>query len=176
MGEAIEVSVTVSSASGSYPSFSIRSASSFAFFSAASKSIASAPPIFFAPSFCVFFAPSTLAFRGPPVVAVLRIADEEIVRDAPGAAESVSVFEMGVLGRAELLPFAPAVRKGEAVLLMTGGVWVLEGGLLGRLMEGLSQDEKKSSPGSPEGVDEPSLAVGERISVTMTSSGNLAYC
>jgi hypothetical protein len=43
-----------------------------------------------------------------------------------------------------------AARKGEAVRL--AGVLVREGGLLGRLMVGLSQEEKKSSPGSPAGV------------------------
>ena len=113
------VSVISSSASGSYPSFSLRSASSFAFFSAASKSISSAPVSFFAPSFCVFFAPRTFAFRGPPEVAVLRTAECVIVRDAVGAA-SVSVFDRGVFARAVPFPFAAALRKGEAVRLMTG--------------------------------------------------------
>lgn len=112
------VSVISSSASGSYPSFSLRSASSLAFLSAASKSMSSAPVSFFAPSFCVFFAPNTFAFRGPPAAAVLRAA-ELIVRDAAGA-DSVSVFDRGVFARAAPFPFAPALRKGEAVRLMTG--------------------------------------------------------
>ena len=170
-GEVIVVSF-MSSASGSYPSFSILSASSFAFFSAASKSIPSAPVIFLAPSFCVFLAPRTFAFRGPPVVAVLRIVEDDIVRDAVGGI-SLSVADKGVFERAALLPFVPALRNGEAVRLITGGVWVLDGGLLGRLMDGLSHDEKKSSPGSPDGVDVPSLNVGDRTSVIETSSGNL---
>ena len=55
---------------------------------------------------------------------------------------------------------------------MTGGVWVLDGGLLGRLIEGLSHDEKKSSPGSA-GVEVPSVGVAVMASVTTTSSGKL---
>ena len=46
-------------------------------------------------------------------------------------------------------------------------------------MEGLSHDEKKSSLGSPEGVDVPAVDDGAGISVTKTSSGYLellAYC
>ena len=172
-GDFTDVSAAASSASGSYPSFSIRSASSFAFFSAASKLIASPPPIFFAPNFCVFLAPSTFAFRGPLVVAVFRIEEDVIVRDGAGAVVSLSMAASGVFGLADPLPFAPAFRNGEAVRLITGGVCVREGGLLGLLMAGLSHDEKKSSLGSPEGVDEPSLKVGERMSVITTSSGNL---
>jgi len=56
---------------------------------------------------------------------------------------------------------------------MTGGVAVLDGGLLGRLIEGLSHDEKKSSPGSPAGVESPALLEGAMISVMMTSLGYL---
>lgn len=41
-------------------------------------------------------------------------------------------------------------------------------------MDGLSHDEKKSSPGSPDGVAEPSRVVGDSTSSTATSSGNLA--
>lgn len=55
---------------------------------------------------------------------------------------------------------------------MTGGVWVLEGGLLGRLIAGLSHDEKKSSPGSPAGVAAPSVRE-TTMSVMTTSSGYL---
>lgn len=148
-----------SSASGSYPNFAIRSASSLAFFSAASKSMASAPRTFFAPSF-VFLPPRMFALFDPPVVAVLRNAAELVVREAAGAFASDS------------LPPAPALRNGEAVLLMTG-VCDLDGGLLGRLMAGLSQEEKKSSAGSPEGVEVPSAEVGDNKSVTSTSSGYL---
>lgn len=70
------------------------------------------------------------------------------------------------------LLLAPGLRKGEAVRLITGGVCVLDGGLLGRLIEGLSHDEKKSSPGSA-GVDVPSVGVAATRSVTTTSSGYL---
>lgn len=101
------------------------------------------------------------------------MAADEIVRDAAGA-DSLSAFDNGVFDRAELVPFAPALRKGEAVLLMTGGVCVLDGGLLGLLMDGLSQEEKKSFPGSPEGVEDPSRKVGDKISVMETSLGNLS--
>jgi hypothetical protein len=68
---------------------------------------------------------------------------------------------------------APAFRKGEAVRLTTGGVPVREGGLLGRLIEGLSQEEKKSSSASPAGVFDPSEGVPAGRSVMMTSSGYL---
>ena len=105
-------------------------------------------------------------------MAVLRMADDEVVRDAVGA-ESLSVPLKGVFARAEPFPLTPAFKKGEAVLLMTGGVCVLDGGLLSFFIDGLSHEEKKSSPGSPDGVDAPSRKVGERISVTAISSGNL---
>lgn len=72
-------------------------------------------------------------------------------------------------------PFAlPAFRKGEPVRLTTGGVPVRDGGLLGRLIEGLSHEEKKSSS-SPAGVAELSDGVPEGISVMTTSSGYLRY-
>lgn len=67
----------------------------------------------------------------------------------------------------------PGLRNGDAVRLTTGGVWVLDGGLLGRLIVGLSQDEKKSSPGSPLGVEVPSVEEGATTSVIITSSGYL---
>ena len=108
------------------------------------------------------------------MVAVFRIEDDVIVRDATGAVASLSAFASGVFGLADPLPFAPVFRNGEAVRLMTGGVCVREGGLLGLLMEGLSQEEKKSSLGSPEGVDEPSLKVGDKMSAIITSSGYLS--
>lgn len=157
-----------SSASGSYPSFSIRSASSFAFFSAASKSTSSAPPIFFAPSL-VFFTPKMLAFRGAPEAADLRMtADGTALEGALD--ESLSEPWSGDFDRVGPLPFALGFRKGDAVRLMTGGVCVLDGGLLGRLIEGLSQDEKKSSPASA-GVEVPSAGAEGMTSVTTTSSG-----
>jgi len=70
------------------------------------------------------------------------------------------------------LPFALGLRKGDAVRLITGGVCVLDGGLLGRLIDGLSHDEKKSSPASA-GVEVPSLGVAATMSVITTSSGKL---
>ena len=74
------------------------------------------------------------------------------------------------------VPFALAERKGDAVLVVTGGVPVLEGGLLGLLMVGLSHEEKKSSPGSPAGVVVPSVEVSIAVSVMITSSGKLITC
>lgn len=87
--------------------------------------------------------------------------------------ESLPAPIKGDLGRAED-PFAPpAERKGEAVRETTGGVPLREGGLLGLLMLGLSQEEKKSSPGSPAGVADPSAGVERASSVMTTSSGYL---
>lgn len=54
---------------------------------------------------------------------------------------------------------------------MIGGVPVLEGGLLGRLIVGLSHDEKKSSVGSSAGMEVPSDVMVVRSSVMTTSSG-----
>ena len=90
------------------------------------------------------------------------------MRVAAGAADSASALP-GDLERAP--PFAPALRKGEAVRLIPG-VLVLDGGLLGRLIAGLSHEEKKSSPGSPAGVPE-STSAPPVPSVTKTSLGNL---
>lgn len=86
--------------------------------------------------------------------------------------DSLSELRSGDFDRGAPLLLAPGLRRGDAVRLTTGGVCVLEGGLLGRLIEGLSQDEKKSSPGSA-GVDIPSVGVAATMSVTMTSSGYL---
>lgn len=72
-------------------------------------------------------------------------------------------------------PFAPAFKNGDPVRLTTGGVPVRDGGLLGRLMEGLSHEEKKSSSGSPAGVLEPSDGVPAGRSVMTTSPGYLEY-
>jgi hypothetical protein len=138
-----------------------------AFFSASSKSIVSAV-IFFAPSFA-FFAPSTLVFLGPVAVVGFFMADDATALCATGAVDEASVPGAGDLER----PFAPpAVRNGDAVRDITG-VCVFEGGLLGLLIAGLSHDEKKSSPPSPWGVEEPPGNVGERMSVITTSFGNL---
>ena len=73
----------------------------------------------------------------------------------------------GDLGRSVPLPLAPGLRKGDP----TFGVPVREGGFEGRLMVGLSHDEKKSSS-SPAGVLLPSLPVSG-TSVITTSLGYL---
>ena len=102
---------------------------------------------------------------------VLRITADGTARD--GAKEdSLSEPGSGDLDLAAPLPLAPGLIKGDAVRLITGGVCVLDGGLLGRLIEGLSHDEKKSSPGSA-GVEFPSVGVAVVMSVTTTSSGYL---
>ena len=98
---------------------------------------------------------------------------------ARGAAVSllsgvVSDILSGDLGRdVAPLPFAFALRKGDAVRLMPG-VPVREGGLLGLLIDGLSQEEKKSSLGSPAGVFVPvPPSLSSASSSTVTSSGYL---
>ena len=161
------------SASGSYPSFSMRSASSRALRSAASKSKPlSVGASFLAPSL-VFFAPRMFVLRGAAPVVVFLIADEDVVREAGGAAGVDSgPPESGDLGRAMPLPFAGALRKGDAVREPLRGVPVREGGFEGRLMVGLSQEEKKSSSVSP-GVLVPSPESVSGMSVITTSSGYL---
>jgi hypothetical protein len=105
-----------------------------------------------------------LGFRAPAVMAVFLIAVEETARGAEvGAAES-DAFS-GDFGR-EPLPLVPAERKGEAVRLTTGGVPVREGGLLGRLIVGLSHEEKKSSSGSPAGVWVPEFVESSTSLIT----------
>jgi hypothetical protein len=148
----------------------MRSASSFAFFSASSKSITS-PVSFFTPNLAGFFAPSTFAFRGPPVPAVLRSAAEVVIRLVEGLISSTdSDLARGEAVRAMSFPFEPALRNGDGVRPTIGGVAVRETGGVGRLMAGLSQEEKKSSSGSPAGVDVPSAA---SESVITTSFGYL---
>jgi hypothetical protein len=101
------------------------------------------------------------------VVVVLRRAAVDVVREAIGAAGSADV--RGDFDRVGPLPLAP--RNGEAVLLMPG-VPEREGGLLGLLIEGLSQEEKKSS-GSPAGVLVPLPSSASAASSTTTLSGFL---
>jgi hypothetical protein len=74
----------------------------------------------------------------------------------------------GDFGRSVPLPLAPGLRKGDPAL----GVPVREGGLEGRLMVGLSHEEKKSSS-SPAGVLLLSLPASG-TSVITTSLGYLA--
>jgi len=100
------------------------------------------------------------------LVVVLRSAAVDVVRGAAGSA--------GVRGDFDLawpLPLAFAPRNGDAVLLMPGVV-DREGGLLGLLTAGLSQDEKKSS-GSPAGVLAPLPSLASVASSTTTLSGFL---
>jgi hypothetical protein len=68
-------------------------------------------------------------------------------------------------------PLEFADKKGDAVRDTSGGVLVLDGGLLGLFIVGLSHDEKKSSLGSPAGVEVPSAGAAMRSSVITTSSG-----
>jgi len=103
-------------------------------------------------------------------VVVLRRAAVEVVRDAVGGVGSAAV--RGDFVRAGPLPLG--ARNGDAVLAMPG-VPVREGGLLGRLIEGLSQEEKKSS-GSPAGVLVPLPSSMSAASSTTTLSGFLQDC
>lgn len=146
----------------------MRSASSFALRSISSKSSASPPATtFFAPR-PFFFAPRMLALGRAVVAVLLRTADAGTARGA--AVDSVPA-ESGDFERVVPLPLEEALRKGEAVRLPEAGVPVRDGGLLGRLMVGLSQDEKKSSS-SAAGVLEPEVS-GSGTSVMTTSSGYL---
>lgn len=131
------------SSSGLYPSFVIRSASSFAFFSASSKSTTSPALTFLAPSFWGFFAPRTPVRRAEEAVPapLVRSAEEVVVRDTGGVKPPEVSGE--VVRVASLLE-----TRGEEVRPMTGGVAVRDGGGVGRLMEGLSHEEKKSSSAS----------------------------
>lgn len=167
------VSAAAFSASGSYPNLAIRSASSFALFSTSSKSMASDVVTFLAPNFGAFFDPNTLPFLALAAV-VLRTAGFDRTATGGDDAEVLSSEpERGDFGRALPLPLAPALRNGEPVRLTTGGVVVREGGLLGRLIAGLSHDEKKSSSPSPAGVEAPSEVEAGPASVMTTSFGYL---
>lgn len=116
-----------------------------------------------------------LARFGALVLAFLRIAVEEGAWMGVGAGRASDVLLTEVRPEGDLERVVPlvefAVRNGEAVRDPTGGVPVLEGGLLGRLMVGLSQEEKKSSAGSPAGVEVPSVESARPSSVITTSSG-----
>lgn len=106
-------------------------------------------------------------------MAVFLSAAEVVMRLAAGAAGllSPSVLASGEVERAiSFPPLAPAFRNGEGVRPTTGGVAVREIGGVGFLIAGLSQDEKKSSSGSPAGVLEPSPASAPS---TTTSLGYL---
>lgn len=107
----------------------------------------------------------------------LRNAADDVIRLAVGAAAEPSVFPSGDVALAIPLPaaLAPALRKGEGVRPTTGGVAVRDTGGVGRLIDGLSQEEKKSSSGSPAGVEVPSAA-SLAASVMTTSFGYLYDC
>lgn len=85
---------------------------------------------------------------------------------AAGAVDSVEPAVRGDFGRSAPLPFVPGLRNGEPAR----GVPVREGGFEGRLIVGLSHEEKKSSS-SPAGVFVPSLLVTSGTSVITTSVG-----
>jgi hypothetical protein len=110
-----------------------------------------------------------LALRGPPAVVAFRKAAEEVVRLDVGA---LVVADNGDFGRAAL-PLVPALRNGDGVRPTTGGVDVRDGGGVGRLIAGLSQEEKKSLSDSPAGVEAPSEEGSATTSVMTTSSGYL---
>ena len=130
------------------------------------------PVTFFAPSF-VFLAPKTFAFRGPAEVAELfRNAADEVVRLAAGGVEEPPTFASGEGARAMPFPLELPARNGDGVL-PAEGVAVREIGGVGRLIAGLSQEEKKSSSGSPAGVEVPSVGPLLITSVMTTSLGCL---
>lgn len=116
---------------------------------------------------------------GPVEAGPFRMAEELVGRIAVGAGRLFSASSAasgeGDLDRLVVFPLVFAARKGEAVRDTTGGVPVREGGLLGRLIVGLSHDEKKSSAGSPAGVELPSVELAGATSVITTSSGYLRY-
>jgi len=93
-----------------------------------------------------------------------------VFRTAAGFAAGVldSPPTSGDLGRSVPLPLAPGFRKGDPPTL---GVPVREGGFDGRLIVGLSHDEKKSSS-SLAGVLVPSVPTSG-TSVITTSLGYL---
>lgn len=99
------------------------------------------------------------------MVAVFRRAAEVVMRLAGFSAEGLA---RGDEARARALPSFPALRKGEGVRPIAEGVPVREMGGVGRLIAGLSHEEKKSSSGSPAGVAAPSSAPS-----TTTSPGYL---
>ena len=100
-----------------------------------------------------------------------RIAAVSTVRDPPSC-ESGSVLLSGDFERACATPLAFAFRNGDAVRLPIGGVCVRDGGFDGRLMVGLSHEEKKSSPAS-DGAELSSAGVETTTLFTTTSSGFL---
>jgi hypothetical protein len=114
---------------------------------------------------------------GPVEVGPFLMAEELVVRMAVGAGRLFSASGAasgeGDFERVAEFPLELAERKGDAVRETTGGVPVREGGLLGRFIVGLSHEEKKSSDGSPAGVDEPSAELATGTSVITTSSGYL---
>jgi hypothetical protein len=114
---------------------------------------------------------------GPVEAGPFLMAEELVVRMAVGAGRLFSASGTasgeGDFERVVEFPLELAERKGDAVRETTGGVPVREGGLLGRFIVGLSHEEKKSSVGSPAGVDEPSVELATGTSVITTSSGYL---
>lgn len=129
---------------------------------------------FLAPSF-VFFAPRMFFFAAIEAPGLRAAAG--MARDAAAVVVSVEAAR-GDFVR-EMSPTLAdvwlALRKGELVRMGLEGVPVRDGGLLGRLMAGLSHEEKKSS--SPlAGVFVPLLPVSSGASVICTSSGYLYRC
>ena len=118
-----------------------------------------------------------LAFLGPAAVGPFRTADEEVVRITTGGGTIFSVDSAAAKGDGDFgrpapdTPFWFADKNGEAVRATMGGVPVLDGGLLGCFIVGLSHEEKKSSFGSPTGVEVPLVVAAKYSSATTTSPG-----
>lgn len=104
-------------------------------------------------------------FFGPAPAVVFRTAAGFAAGVVAGVLPSAAPTS-GDLGRSVALPFAPGFRKGDPVR----GVPVRDGGFEGRLIVGLSHEEKKSSS-SPAGVLAPSLPAASGASVISTSLG-----
>lgn len=109
-------------------------------------------------------------FLGATLPVVFRTAAGFAAGTAAGVLEPDAPTS-GDFGRSVPLPFALGLRNGDP----TRGVPVREGGFEGRLIEGLSHEEKKSSS-SAAGVLAPSLPVASGPSVMTTSSGKLHQC
>lgn len=91
------------------------------------------------------------------------------MRETGGVAAGVEFVEVGLIGDLGLLLLAvlePGGSAGELVRPTTGGVAVRVGGGVGRLIAGLSHDEKKSSSSSATGAASSTPS-------TTTSSGYL---
>ena len=100
------------------------------------------------------------------MVAGFRTADDEMARESGGEFVTVSEWTSGDLGRVVASALLPAgFRNGEARPALAG-VPDRDIGGVGRLIEGLSQEEKKSSSVSPVGVALPEAALATSVTTT----------